>query len=65
MSLHPDRLALLGGNPVIAEPLPPYPSLGEDDVAAASAVIRSGVLSGYIGASGAAFMGGERVRAFE
>ena len=65
MSLHPDRLALLGGNPVIAEPLPPYPSLGEDDVAAASAVIRSGVLSGYIGAPGAAFMGGERVRAFE
>jgi perosamine synthetase len=28
-------------------------------------VIRSGVLSGYIGAPGDAFMGGERVRAFE
>ena len=62
---HPERLAVLGGTPVIGEPLPPYPSMGEDDVAAASAVIRSGVLSGYIGAPGEAFMGGERVRAFE
>ena len=39
--------------------------MGEDDVAAASAVIRSGVLSGYIGAPGEAFMGGPRVRALE
>lgn len=60
-----NRLAVLGGHPVIASALPPYPSMGEDDVAAAAGVIRSGVLSGYIGAPGAAFMGGERVQAFE
>jgi perosamine synthetase len=58
-------LALLGGPPAIAAPLPPCISLGEDDVAAAASVIRGGVLSGYIGAAGEAFMGGERVRAFE
>lgn len=65
MNCKPHALALLGGDPVIRNPLPPYPSMGEDDVAAAAGVIRSGVLSGYIGAPGDAFMGGERVRAFE
>jgi dTDP-4-amino-4,6-dideoxygalactose transaminase len=59
------NLAILGGPPAITHALPPCNSLGEDDVAAAAAVIRSGVLSGYIGAPGAAFMGGERVRDFE
>jgi perosamine synthetase len=59
------QLALLGGTPVIRQPLPPVVTMGEDDVAAASEVIRSGVLSGYIGAQGDAFMGGPRVRAFE
>jgi dTDP-4-amino-4,6-dideoxygalactose transaminase len=62
---HPNRLALLGGAPVIARPLPPLRTMGEDDVAAAAAVIRSDLLSGYIGAPGEAFMGGPRVRAFE
>ena len=60
-----DKLALFGGSPAIPQPLPPCHSVGEDDVAAASEVIRSGVLSGYIGAPGEAFMGGARVRAFE
>ena len=59
------RLALHGGPAAITSPLPPVASLGEDDVAAAAAVIRSGVLSGYIGAAGEAFMGGPRVRALE
>ena len=64
MQAHP-RLALNGGPATIAEPLPPLRTMGEDDVAAAAAVIRSDVLSGYIGAPGEAFMGGPRVRAFE
>ena len=60
-----DTLALLGGQPAIAN-IAPHPALlGEADVAAAAEVIRGGVLSGYIGASGDAFMGGPRVRAFE
>lgn len=58
-------LALFGGPPAIGQPLPPVMTMGEDDVAAAADVIRSGVLSGYIGAPGEAFMGGPRVRAFE
>ena len=64
MSAH-DTLALYGGTPAITQ-LPAHPSLlGEADVAAAAEVIRGGVLSGYIGAPGEAFMGGPRVRAFE
>jgi dTDP-4-amino-4,6-dideoxygalactose transaminase len=58
-------LALFGGPRAIAAPLPPLVTMGDDEVAAASEVIRSGVLSGYIGAPGDAFMGGPRVRAFE
>ena len=60
-----ESLACLGGTPVIAAPLEPFKSVGEDEVAAASGVIRTGVLSAYIGARGDGFMGGEHVRAFE
>ncbi|WP_137153231.1 DegT/DnrJ/EryC1/StrS family aminotransferase [Devosia sp. FKR38] len=60
-----DTLALFGGTPTIAAPLEPFHSIGEDEVAAASAVIRSGVLSAYIGAPGEGFMGGPHVKAFE
>lgn len=59
------QLALLGGKPAIAEPLELFNSIGEDEVNAASAVIRTGVLSAYIGAPGEGFMGGPHVRAFE
>ncbi len=65
MTAAAERLALLGGTPVIAQPLPLFNTIGEDDLAAASQVIRSGVLSAYIGAPGEGFMGGPRVRAFE
>jgi perosamine synthetase len=58
-------LAIDGGTPVITQPLEPFRSVGEDEVDAASEVIRSGVLSAYIGAPGEFFMGGPRVRALE
>ncbi len=62
---HANTLALFGGPPAV-QLIAPHPSiLGEADVAAAAEVIRGGVLSGYIGAPGAAFMGGARVRNFE
>ena len=48
-------LALLGGKPLIGAPLTLFNTIGEDDLAAASEVIRSGVLSAYIGAAGAGF----------
>jgi perosamine synthetase len=58
-------LALLGGKPTIEQPLELFKSVGEDEVAAASEVIRGGVLSAYIGAPGDGFMGGPKVKAFE
>lgn len=60
-----DTLALLGGAPAIQGGFKPFNTIGEEELAAATQVIRSGVLSAYIGAPGEAFMGGPRVRAFE
>ncbi len=59
------KLALLGGTPTITSPLEPFRSMGEDEVHAAAAVVRGGVLSAYIGAPGDGFMGGPHVRDFE
>lgn len=60
-----DALAINGGSPVIAEPFPPYRSLGEEEIAAANRVLRSGVLSAFIGAPGPGFYGGPEVQALE
>lgn len=59
------KLALFGGSPVITTHLSGFRSIGEDEVTAASEVIRGGVLSAYIGAPGPGFMGGEKVQQFE
>jgi dTDP-4-amino-4,6-dideoxygalactose transaminase len=58
-------LALHGGTPVITRELEPFRSMGPDEEQAAARVVRSGVLSAYIGAPGDLFMGGTEVRAFE
>ena len=60
-----EKLALHGGTPVITSPLAGFQSIGDDEVAEVSDVIRGGVLSAYIGAPGSGFMGGPRVKAFE
>jgi perosamine synthetase len=60
-----EKLALHGGEPVISRPFPPYRSLGEEEIAAANRVLRSGVLSAYLGAAGTGFMGGTEVRGLE
>ncbi len=60
-----DALAINGGSPVIAVPFPPYRSLGEEEIAAANRVLRSGVLSAFIGAPGPGFYGGPEVQALE
>lgn len=60
-----DTLAIHGGTPVISGPMAHFKSVGEDEVAVVSEVIRSGVLSAYIGAPGPGFMGGPQVRQFE
>ncbi len=58
-------LALLGGRPVLTEPLPPYQSIGPAERAAVLAVLDSGCLSGFFGSPGPGFLGGPQVRAFE
>ncbi|MEM6474681.1 MAG: DegT/DnrJ/EryC1/StrS family aminotransferase [Pseudomonadota bacterium] len=60
-----DQLALLGGSPVITREFEAFKSMGRDEEEAAARVVRSGVLSAYIGAPGEMFMGGTEVRAFE
>lgn len=60
-----NTLAFFGGTPVISQQLAGFHSMGEDEVQAASEVIRSGILSAYIGAKGPGFMGGVRVKEFE
>jgi perosamine synthetase len=59
------QLALLGGSPALAAPLKPYRTIGEEERLAVDAVMRSGVLSGYVGAWCDAFDGGPVVREFE
>ncbi|MGH7950194.1 MAG: DegT/DnrJ/EryC1/StrS family aminotransferase, partial [Candidatus Binataceae bacterium] len=59
------ELALLGGTPLIQEPLTPYRSIGEEERQAVDAVMRSGMLSGYVGAWCDAFNGGPVVQEFE
>ena len=60
-----DTLALFGGTPLIGRELEPFRSMGPEEEEAAARVVRSGVLSAYIGAPGELFMGGKEVRAFE
>lgn len=60
-----NTLALLGGTPVFRGALPPYRSLGIEERRAVSAVMKSGVLSDFIGRAGAKFLGGDAVLRFE
>jgi dTDP-4-amino-4,6-dideoxygalactose transaminase len=60
-----ETLALHGGSPVITREFDPFKSMGREEEDAAARVVRSGVLSAYIGAPGEMFMGGTEVRAFE
>lgn len=60
-----EKLALFGGKPVLSEPLLPTHNVGEEEIAAATRVLRGGPLSGFIGAAGEKFFGGPEVRRFE
>ena len=46
-------------------PFPPYNALGEEEVAAAAAVVRSGLLSDFLGSHSDKFRGGKHVRELE
>lgn len=60
-----ETLALLGGPAAFERPLKSYNPYGEEEVQAATEVIRSGCLSSFIGAWGDGFLGGPQVKAFE
>jgi perosamine synthetase len=65
MPVTTDALALFGGSKTISTPFPHYNPIGAEEIAAATAVIQSGVLSQYIGAWCPDFYGGPKVREFE
>ena len=60
-----EKLALFGGPKVITTEFQRYNSIGKEEVAAAKAVIETGVLSKYLGCWDPDFYGGEKVREFE
>jgi len=59
------KLALLGGEPVLTELPPPYPSIGPAEIQAVEHVTKSGCLSGFYGSWSNEFFGGPVVREFE
>lgn len=60
-----EKLALHGGSKTIPHEFPVYNSYGEEEVKAAAEVVKSGVLSKFVGAWDPDFFGGPKVQAFE
>jgi perosamine synthetase len=58
-------LAIRGGSPVRTQPFPRSITTGEDEVAAAVRVLRTGLLSGFVGSPSPEFLGGPEVRSLE
>jgi dTDP-4-amino-4,6-dideoxygalactose transaminase len=61
----PEKLALFGGNKTIEKPFKAYNSIGEEERIAVDEVMRSGVLSQFLGCWHDDFYGGPKVREFE
>jgi perosamine synthetase len=59
------RLALNGGTPSILEPFVVYSTIDESDAIEVQRVMRSGLLSRFIGDAGDYFLGGQEVKGFE
>ncbi|HAH05418.1 MAG TPA: pyridoxal-5'-phosphate-dependent protein [Elusimicrobia bacterium] len=60
-----DLPAALGGKPAFSKPFRAYQPIGREELDAAVAVLKSGKLSGFIGAWVPEFYGGPRVRRLE
>ena len=63
--LNKDKLCLLGGNPLINKPLKPYKTIGNSEIKSVLKVMKSGNLSGFVGAWCEEFDGGKFIREFE
>lgn len=59
------ELALFGGPKTIAEPFPPYNTIGREEIDAAIAVLETGKLSQFFGSWSDKFFGGPNVQQFE
>lgn len=59
------QLAILGGKPIIDKPLVKYNHIGIEEAQAVENVLRSGVLSDFVGSDSEYFYGGRMVREFE
>lgn len=60
-----EKLAIHGGSPVIRQAPRKYNPIGVEEAQAVAEVVRSGVLSQYVGCWGDDFLGGPKVREFE
>tara|TARA_B100000575_G_C23111114_1_gene641856 strand:+ start:497 stop:1783 length:1287 start_codon:yes stop_codon:yes gene_type:complete len=59
------KLAILGGSPIIKKQFKKYNSIGLEEMNASIEVLKTGVLSKYIGADHEDFNGGPKVKEFE
>lgn len=59
------KLAIYGGKPVRTKPFPAHVTIGKEEEKAAMRVLRSGVLSKYLGSWHEDFYGGEEVKSLE
>ena len=60
-----EKLAILGGKPVLKKPFPLYNSLGTEEKKAVIRVMDKKIISDFIGRAGDKFLGGEYVKKFE
>ncbi len=60
-----EKLAILGGEPIRQKPFPNRKTMSQEEIDAATRVINSEVLSGFLAAPGSFFNGGIEVKSFE
>jgi dTDP-4-amino-4,6-dideoxygalactose transaminase len=60
-----EKLAILGGKPFIEKEFKRYNSIGDEERAAVDEVLKSGVLSQFLGCWDADFYGGPKIKQFE
>lgn len=58
-------LALKGGQSILKKPLPQVYNIGKEEINAVVKLMKAGPLSGYVGAAGPHFLGGQEVNKFE
>ena len=61
----PQELAYFGGDKVVKKALQPMETITTDEIQAADKVLKTGILSSFLGAPGPGFLGGKEVRQLE